>query len=130
MSFAGRVLRREVVAAPPSTPQTDYNSPALRKIAERLQGESRHTLLDLGAASGPTLEFLSQFPCKLFVADVCLATAEFNARDEDDRLLVGEAIDRLLTFKPDTRFDIFLAWDLFNYLERDAAQAVAEHLSQ
>jgi len=44
--------------------------------------------------------------------------------------LADEAIDRLLTFKPDTRFDIFLAWDLFNYLERDAAQAVAEHLSQ
>lgn len=127
MAFAGKVLRREPAAAP--APQTDYNSPGFRAIAERLQSEEKCTILELGPAAGPSLEFFSQFACKLHVYDISDAVEQFNARTEEGESLVEAAIGTLLDFDSDVRFDIILAWDIFNYLDSDVAQALSAHLS-
>lgn len=69
-------------------------------------------ILDLGSAVGGNVEFLSQLGCKLHIADLYASRSTALEGEE----LGQEFFEQL--FPPDTRFDVVLAWDLFNYLQR------------
>lgn len=91
---------------------------------------SRHepVLLDLGAVVGANVSFFGeQLGCKIFVEDL--------AADIDRHVKAG-TLDDLPQFfatrfsQPDATMDGILCWDLFDYLDKRAAQALAGQLSR
>jgi len=90
-----------------------HKSLALTALLESMRRKGQGLrILDLGSAVGGNVEFLSQLGCKLHIADL-YASRSTSVEGEE---LGQEFFEQL--FPPDTRFDVVLAWDLFNYLQR------------
>ena len=100
-----------------------HRSLALAALCEEIR-RRKLTVLDLGSAVGTNVEFLSQFGCKLFIEDLYAA---LSTRTDGD--LAGPGFfAELLSVPEDTRFDVILAWDLFDYLQRKELAVFAEYL--
>ena len=100
-----------------------HRSLALAALCEEIR-RRKLTVLDLGSAVGSNVEFFSQFGCKLFIEDLYAA---LSTRMDGD--LAGPSFfAELLSVPEDTRFDVILAWDLFDYLQRKELAVFAEHL--
>jgi hypothetical protein len=116
----------------PSAPEA-HRSLAFSALLEAIGRRGRLHVLDLGPALGGNVEFLARFGCKLYIEDLYGALAAHGGRPSGDRDRNGAAAERLfaelLPFPPDTRFDVVLAWDLFNYLERREVGALARYLA-
>jgi len=69
-------------------------------------------ILDLGPAVGSNVELLSQLGCKLHIGDLYASRTSAGEGEE----LSQEFFEQLMP--SDSRFDVVLAWDLFNYLQR------------
>ena len=105
----------------------EYHSLALPGLVERLDGDRKCGILDLGPAHGATVEFFSQYSCKLYVADLYrslkayrvdpgidrppdLADKPDGPQDEEEEAAERTRIfDELLAYDGDTRFDLVLA---------------------
>ncbi len=128
----------------------EYHSLALPGLVERLDGDRKCGILDLGPAHGATVEFFSQYSCKLYVADLYRS---LNARrvdpgidrppdlpdkpdrtdgpqDEEEAAERTRIFDELLAYDGDTRFDLVLAWDLLNYLEPAQIEVLSRRLAR
>ena len=104
-----------------------YRSPALNALLSRLSDEGAYNILDLGAASGANIEFFSRFRCRFQIADLpdALASPEVRALLEADP---AAGFRRVLPVGRDP-FDVVLAWDLFNYVDRDQLRCLAADLA-
>jgi len=96
---------------------------ALPKLLASLRTRGHTVLVDLGPVVGGNLTFFGdQLGCKIFVEDL------FH---DLDRHVRGGSADALPAFlasrlpQPDGSIDAVLAWDVFDYLERPAAEALA-----
>jgi hypothetical protein len=113
-------------------------------LLERLGEDRKSRILDLGPAHGATVEFFSQYSCKLYVADLYRSLMAHLADPDGDRLAPraeeGEdeaaaaaervrLFDELLPYPADTRFDLILAWDLLNYLEPEQIGVLGRRLA-
>jgi hypothetical protein len=89
----------------------------LRDVNRRL------TVLEIGPALPETVNFFSQFKCRLNFVDL------FNepfVRDQQGQLSETElrhAFEGLLRFPAETRFDLVLLWDFLCYLDDPALKA-------
>ena len=84
-------------------------------------------MLNIGPALSDTVEFFSRFRCKLYFIDLFSDLPELAACTDDTtspQQLFGESMQ----FPDDTRFDLCLFWDLFNFLDRDAIAALQDVL--
>jgi hypothetical protein len=92
--------------------------------------------LDLGLAIGANVDFFAQFSCKLYVADLFRALEsrpnQETEEDEDDEeeTLWAPIFEELLPYDKGTRFDLILAWDVLNYLDRPQIEGLSNRLSQ
>ena len=101
---------------------------ALPKFLSSLGTRSQPVLIDLGPVVGQNVNFFGeQLGCKIFVE---------NIYRDIDRHVRDEQLDALPAFF-DTRFpqedgsvDGVLCWDVFDYLDRGAAQALARQLAR
>ncbi|MEP0201795.1 MAG: hypothetical protein ABJ084_08040 [Halioglobus sp.] len=90
-------------------------------IPEPLE-ESRITVLHIGNAQPETVDFFSNYRCRLHFVDLF---AELPIHDRDDNLpSLAEQFDGLFSFPKSTQFDVCLFWDIFNYLDDDAMFAL------
>ena len=117
-----------------------HRSLALAALVQKLPNGGVR-VLDLGAASGTNIEFLSRYASKIQVEDLYPTLVEAGIAPEGD-LPVGVQpegeeppapppdFDGLLRFSESATFDLILAWDLFDYLERDAIRALVGYLSR
>ncbi len=97
------------------------SSQLLPGLFERLNEEVRVNVLHIGPALPETVEFFSAYRCKLFFVDLF---AELPlAFEPGDELTVQQHMQELLDFPPGTNFDLCLFWDIFNYLDAEAAGA-------
>ena len=116
--------------------ETEYTTLALPSLLDRLQEEGEHGVLDLGLAIGANVDFFAQFSCKLYVADLFRALEsrpnQETEEDEDDEEenLWAPVFEELLPYDEGTRFDLILAWDLLNYLDRPQIEGLSHRLSQ
>lgn len=106
----------------PAEPEV-HASPGLSELLGGLHPERHHQVLDLGPAVGVNITFFSQrYLCSVEVADL-YRSLPAAAGDEPAAALEGvlpaggEAVDAVL------------AWDLFNYLEREQIAALARRLA-
>ena len=82
-------------------------------------------VLNIGPALPETVDFFSDFRCKLQFLDLF---DELPLREYEDEPSLAEQFTALLDFKPEPRFDICLFWDIFNYLDRHALGAFLDAL--
>jgi Methyltransferase domain len=104
-----------------------HRSLALAALFEEIRKGRKAQVLDLGSAVGSNVEYLSQFGCKLFIEDLYAALSSRVTSEEGD-LARPEFFAEFLALPDDTRFDVVLAWDRFNYLQRKELAAFGEQL--
>jgi hypothetical protein len=115
---------------PPSSSADDpvFPTKALPKFLSCLTAREQPVLLDLGPVVGSNVSYFGeQLGCKIFVEDI-FADLERHVR--------GGKLDQLAAFLK-TRFpqadggvDGILCWDLIDYLDRPAAQELANQLQR
>jgi hypothetical protein len=109
--------RQEAHQAAQAAAEPDvYRSLALGTLFSETRGR-KLSVLDLGAAVGTNVEFLSRFGCKLYIEDLYAALSTRTPSGESD-LAGPEFFAEFLSLPEDTRFDVVFAWDLLNYLHR------------
>jgi len=102
---------------------------ALNVLYDRLRHQRKYHILDLGPALGENVDFFSQFSCKVYIEDFYQTLTSFDFFSPEDKFSYKEVFEYLLPYRKNTRFDIILSWDIFNYLERDEFQALIRHLN-
>jgi hypothetical protein len=105
-----------------------FATKALQKFLISLTSNASPTLLDLGPVVGSNVSFFGeQLGCKIFVEDI-FADLERHVREG--------TLDRLPDFlrtrfsQPTGSIDGVLCWDLIDYLDRPAAQVIADELTR
>ncbi|MCB1705075.1 MAG: hypothetical protein KDI17_09430 [Halioglobus sp.] len=92
-------------------------SKLLPTLFQRFDAEQGLTVFHVGAALPETVDFFSDYRCKLHFIDVLSALPLDTG--EDASASRRQQLQALLTFPQDTRFDLCLFWDLFNFLDSD-----------
>ena len=105
-----------------------FPTKALRKFLSCLTAHESPVLLDLGPVVESNVSFFGeQLGCKIFVEDLYA---------DLDRHVRRDALDELPDFlakrfpRPDATVHGILCWDLLDYLDRPAAQALASELTR
>ena len=103
-----------------------FATKALRKLLRSLTSRDLPVLLDLGPVVGSNVSFFGeQLGCKIFVEDI-FADLDRHVREGNVEALPGFLKSRFL--QADGTVDGILCWDLIDYLDRAAAQALATQL--
>ncbi len=97
----------------------------LAAVLQRIEEGERVTVLDVGPAIPETVAFFSAGPCTLHIVDLFSA---LPLAAGDAAPTFSEQFSSQLALPPETRFDICLFWDLFNYLPEAAARALLQVL--
>lgn len=110
-----------------STPGTSagFHAPLFEKIVTGHSEDVRRVVLDLGTASTELLALLARSPCRADIADL-------NFFGDVDRLNAAESLDECIEISERAlpgsgaadELDVVFAWDLFNYLSRDALRGL------
>jgi hypothetical protein len=125
-----RAAEPAVSATAPAQVSTDpsYSTKALQKLLACLQGRSNPVIVDLGPVVGPNITFFGeQLGCRIRVEDV---------GSDIDRHTKDSVVDQLPAFfsrrftEAPESVDGILCWDLFDYLDRPAAQSLASALGR
>jgi hypothetical protein len=119
--------RKEQGSVQTETPPQVHRSLAFAALLEEVRKGRKAQVLDLGSAVGSNVEYLSQFGCKLFIEDLYAALSSRVSSGEGELAGSGFFAD-FLALPDDTRFDVVLAWDRFNYLQRKELAAFGEQL--
>jgi cyclopropane fatty-acyl-phospholipid synthase-like methyltransferase len=96
---------------------------ALPKFLSGLSAKDQPALLDLGSVVGGNLNFFGeQLRCRITVEDL---TKDIDRHVREDTVgALPEFLARRLP-QPDASFDGIIGWDVFDYLEKPALQALA-----
>ena len=108
-----------------------FKAPGLELVARQIARVQRSDILDLGSPCRANVDYLSQFPCVLHIADIARALAddpEMSA-PEEERDVEG-VIERLTAYEDKIRFDAIFAWDLFDYLDLATLRAIARRVGR
>ena len=115
-------------AAPIAAEDPVFATKALHKFLTCLTSRELPVLLDLGPVVGSNVSFFGeQLGCKILVEDI------FSDLDRHIRAQKVDALPAFLTSRfthPSGGVDGILCWDIFDYLDRLAAQALAEQLTR
>ena len=108
------------VEPPMSRTQQSLLFPSLFKKANP---DRRLSVLEIGPALPETIEFFSQFKCRLHFAAMYTDPILQMQSGEYTEAELAEQISQSLGFSKDTRFDLCLFWDFLNYLDDKALRA-------
>ncbi|MCB1677283.1 MAG: hypothetical protein KDI16_01200 [Halioglobus sp.] len=102
------------------------SSKLLGALFESVDEGRRLCVLHIGQALPDTVAFFSRYRCKLHFVDIFAELPIVADESSDDAAPLF--FSRLMAFPADTRFDICLFWDIFNYLRRDEITAFIDTL--
>src|ERR687889_724119 len=122
--------RKDEADIPESSGAADVVLPtkALPKFLSALSARSQPVLLDLGPVIGDNVTFFGeQLGCKIFVEDIY---KDLERHTRDGKLEEFPAFLAKRFPQPADTFDGILCWDLFDYLEKPAAQALASQMAR
>jgi hypothetical protein len=101
-------------------------SKALPKFLSALAARESPILVDFGPVIGPNVAFFGeQLGCKLFIEDLAADIDRHTRAGTRDAL--PEALSKRFP-KGDGTVDGVLCWDIFDFLDRNAAQALAREV--
>jgi hypothetical protein len=127
--IAPRRSEPEVPAVTP-TPVAEpvFATKALRKFLTTLTSRESPVLLDLGPVVGSNVSFFGeQLGCKIFVEDI-FADLDRHVRDAKLDALPGFLKTRFP--QKEGSVDGILCWDMIDYMDRPAAQEIANQLTR
>ncbi|UCF39132.1 MAG: methyltransferase domain-containing protein [Acidobacteriota bacterium] len=107
-----------------------HRSLALNILFHQFRESQHYRILDLGRAFGQNVDFFSQFSCKLHIEDLYDSLSSFDYFSPSDGFSYETVYSYLLPFFKNAPFDIILAWDLFNHLDRNEFKHLILHLGQ
>lgn len=97
------------------------SSKLLSPLFQKVGDDTRINVLHIGPALPETINFFSQFRCKLYFVDLFdELPIETN---EDNEPSLEQTFTQLLNLGTGIRLDICLFWDVFNFLSCDAISA-------
>ena len=115
--------------ATPVVPETFATSKVLPKFLSALSHHSSPALLDLGPVVGANVAFFGdRLACKIQVEDFFADVEAQARRGTPDGL--WETLSTRLSRLASSYYDGILCWDLFDYLDRATAQALAARLAK
>ncbi len=132
-SWGGRKAEDSSAAsAPVATAAASTDTLTTSKVFPRFMAaiarEATPTLLDLGPVVGPNITYFGErLACKIFVEDL-FADIESHAR-ANTRDQLGVDLLARLRHEPNT-IDGILCWDVFDFLDKAAGQALAGRLTE
>ena len=105
-------------------------SPLLFKMLDKLEPEQRYNILDIGKASGTSIDSLSDHWCKLFITDAATGIQRFNYQEEDLTNRFSALLNNTILMRESniSDLDIVLLWDLPNYLPSELIKVLTSHL--
>jgi hypothetical protein len=113
----------------PALPQEPvYPTKALTKFLRHLQSRDNPTIIDLGPVVGSNVTFFGeQLGCRIRVEDIAADLERHVKADTVDQL--PKFFENRFKQEGDT-VDGILCWDLFDYIDRAPAQALASSLTR
>lgn len=133
MGLLDRLAPRRSDSEPLSAPSAPVGDPvfvtkALRKFLTSLTSRASPVLLDLGPVVGSNVSFFGeQLGCKIFVEDIF---ADLDRHVRDGKVEALPAFLRKRFPQGEGTVDGVLCWDMIDYLDRPAAQALADELTR
>ncbi len=121
--------RAAVIREAAASPQ-EHQSLGLNQILGHLEKQPRPVVLDLGAASGANISFLSQYGCKVYVEHLAASLDSLITPDSESNEQKPDIAEVLQKYNAGTRFDVIFAWDLFNYMKVDVLTELISSLSK
>jgi SAM-dependent methyltransferase len=101
---------------------------ALPRFLAALSARDQPVLLDLGPVVGDNVTFFGeQLGCKIFVEDI---VKDLERHLRDGRLDALPDFLRTRFPQADDSFDGILCWDVFDYLDKASAQALASQMAR
>jgi hypothetical protein len=109
-------------------------------LFNRVQADKQLVVLDIGLATPTTVDLFSHFKCKLIFVDLYSLDLlsggspedfEGNQPSEDQQPTHQQLVEKFiaaLNLDADTKIDICLFWDFFNYLDGTLLKAFVEAL--
>ena len=132
LGFLGN--RRPAASAPAavtpasSTPELSHPTKSLQKFLACLQAQENPVLLDLGPVVGSNVNFFGeQLGCRIRVEDIA-SDIETHLKNKTTEELPA-FLEKRFT-QPAGSVDGILAWDVLDYLDRNAAQALATAMTK
>lgn len=127
--FASRRPDAGVLVRPAdSVDHPAFATKALKQFLSTLTAHDTPVLLDLGPVIGTNVNFFGEeLGCKIFVEDIFRDLDRFVLKDQID------ALPEFLTARfpqQNGSIDGVLCWDIFDYLDRSAAQVLATQLTR
>jgi hypothetical protein len=112
----------------PASDDAVFATKALRKFLSSLTQRSSPVLLDLGPVVGSNVSFFGeQLGCKIFVEDIF---ADLDRHVREGKLEnLPKFLERRLP-QGDAAVDGVLCWDVIDYMDRAAAQALAAEVTR
>lgn len=107
-----------------------HRSPGITAIYNELKVSTRNNVLDLGSSSHSSFQFFSQLSCHIHFEAIDAFLADGGEVCASAEALQAGLNDYLSTFSPDKKFDIILAWDIFNYLDSETLCWLITRLNQ
>jgi hypothetical protein len=107
------------------TTPDDHKSFVLPGVLEFVKRPPKKIVLDLGPALGENIRRMEG--AKLYIANFFESLIEGGPASINARTFAASCA-RLLQYPDDVRFDLVLAWDLFNYLGLPEVQVLAQRL--
>jgi hypothetical protein len=99
-----------------------YRSQGLQALLNALPADRCARILDLGPALHSNVNFWSRHPCVLYIEDF------YRARTGSPEETGVIRHQEFLEYEKNLRFDVILAWDLFNYFNLEELASLAEKL--
>ncbi len=114
----------------PSTGWPVFRSLALGALLQRLEEGRLYSILDLGPARAGNLDFWVPTARRICFEDYYRTWADKGFVKPEEGGSYLPLLGELLSFREDVRFDIVLAWDIFNYLDHDHVRALVEYVGR
>jgi hypothetical protein len=120
-------------APEPTLPEAEVHTSVGLNIAyNQVRARRKLSVLDLGSAYPSNLQFLSQSFRSLHIEieDLYETLSSFDFFDPREPRSYDAVYRYLFPYSEETRFDLILGWDLFNYLEKLEISGLIKHLDR
>ncbi|MDH3689558.1 MAG: class I SAM-dependent methyltransferase [Gammaproteobacteria bacterium] len=108
---------------------SEFQSHGLKVVCDRFREGRKYDVLDLGSPSSGSLAYFGNMNCRLHIEDLFQEPdpyAEFSQRSP----WKGGVSDQLIERQDNTRFDLIIAWDFFNYMDITAIARLMSNINK
>ncbi len=113
----------------PSAQKSQFRSPGLRLIFDKLQANGRTNILDLGPPLTANVGFFSNFNCRVYVGD-WVDSLPLNGVEWGSSAAFCTLVSEVLNISESEKFDAILCWDIVNYLNEESLRQLSRFLTQ